>query len=355
MSKKGLYWICQVGGWLFFVLFNTLLAKLSNTFNVQVLQNLSILFVLGILISHQYRNLIVRLGWLKKNTLQVLPRVIIAALVFATILEFAQYLTEWLIGIADPQLYNANSIIYNIFLISFLFFFWSIIYFLFHYIENYKRAEIENLKWEASINEIELNKLKSQLNPHFMFNAMNSIRALVDEDPVKSKLAITQLSNILRNTLQMGKNKVISFEEEMKIVNDYLELESIRYEERLKTSVKLDTSSKNFFVPPLMIQTLVENGIKHGISKLTKGGMLEIKTEVKNEKLLISIRNSGQINEKKETESGFGIKNTLQRLHLLYGKEASLEIRNEDSETVLTQLVIPEGRSDQNEQKELNN
>lgn len=341
MSKKGLYWICQVGGWLFFVLFNSLLAKLGDSFNVQVAQNLSILLVLGITISHQYRNLIVRLGWLKKSTLQLLPRVIFAALAFATVLEFAQYLTEWIIGIADPQLYNLKSIIYNIFLISLLFFFWSIIYFLFHYIENYKRAEIENLKWEASINEIELNKLKSQLNPHFMFNAMNSIRALVDEDPVKSKQAITQLSNILRNTLQMGKNKVISFEEEMKIVSDYLELESIRYEERLKTNIILHPASRDFSVPPLMLQTLVENGIKHGISKLTKGGILEIRTEIKDEKLLISIRNSGHLNEKKEAESGFGIKNTIQRLHLLYGKDASLNIRNEGAEMVLTELLIP--------------
>ncbi|MCE3280163.1 MAG: histidine kinase [Bacteroidetes bacterium] len=199
------------------------------------------------------------------------------------------------------------------------------------------------MKWEASINEIELNKLKSQLNPHFMFNAMNSIRALVDENPGKSKDAITQLSNILRNTLQMGKNKVIAFEEELKIVNDYLALESIRYEERLKTNVDIHPDSKQFYVPPLMIQTLVENGIKHGVSKLTAGGTLEIKTDIREDKLYIFIRNSGQVDPQKETDSGFGIKNTLQRLQLLYGKSASMKISNEDNKTVLTELVIPKG------------
>jgi sensor histidine kinase YesM len=345
MSKKGLYWICQIGGWLFFVLFNSLLLKLGDSFNINAAQNLFILLVFGIILSHQYRNLIIRFGWLRKNTFQILPRVLIAPLLFATVLEFAQYLTEWLLGIADTELYNLSSIMYNILLVSFLFFLWSVIYFLFHYIENYKRAEIENLKWEASINEIELNKLKSQLNPHFMFNAMNSIRALVDEDPVKSKEAITQLSNILRNTLQMGKNKVIGFDEEMKVVNDYLELESIRYEERLKTKVNIHPASKEFFVPPLMIQTLVENGIKHGISKLTKGGILEIFTDLKNDKLYIYIRNSGQITDKKEEESGFGIKNTMQRLQLLYGKDASLKLSNENNDTVLTELVIPKQKN----------
>ncbi|HRD40120.1 MAG TPA: histidine kinase, partial [Bacteroidia bacterium] len=90
-----------------------------------------------------------------------------------------------------------------------------------HYLENYKKTEIQNLRWEAASKDIELNKLKSQLNPHFMFNSMNSIRALIDENPAKAKEAVTQLSNILRNTLLMNKNKEIVLEEELRIVKDY--------------------------------------------------------------------------------------------------------------------------------------
>ena len=341
MSKKTLYWICNICGWLFFVLLNSLLLNLDNAFSIKVAKSLAILFVFGVLISHLYRNLIIRSGWLKLSTLKIIPRMLSATILFAMLMEAVQFVFESILGIADPQRYITSSIVYNVLVLSLLFFFWSVIYFLVHYIENYKKAEIENLKWEASINEIELNKLKSQLNPHFMFNAMNSIRALVDENPVKSKEAITQLSNILRNTLQMGKNRVISFDEEMKIVNDYLGLESIRYEERLKTMVAVAEDSKHFYVPPLMIQTLVENGIKHGISKLTAGGIIEITAEVKDDKLIVKIRNSGQMDEKKESDSGFGIKNTLQRLQLLYGKDASLKIENENTGIVLTQLIIP--------------
>lgn len=341
MNKKGLYWICQIGGWLFFVLLNSLLAKLSNVFDNNVAKSMAVLFVAGILISHLYRNIIIRNGWLKLSTLRLIPRVIITTIGFAIIMQCILFIIEWLIGIADIDRYNTNSIVYNIFQIAILFFFWSLIYFLFHYIENYKKAEIANLKWEASINEIELNKLKSQLNPHFMFNAMNSIRALVDENPAKSKDAITQLSNILRTTLQMGKNKVIDFDEELKVVSDYLALESTRYEERLNTSLHIHPLSKHFQVPPLMIQTLVENGIKHGISKLTKGGILELVTIVENDNLIIRIRNSGQLKESTESDSGFGIKNTLQRLQLLYGKAASLKISNQDPSIVLTELIIP--------------
>lgn len=340
MSKRGLYWICQIGGWLFFILFNSLLVKLGDEFTVDVAKSLLLLFLLGILISHQYRNVIVRLNWLKKNTLQLIPRVVLAALLFGVALELLHFGLESLFGMKNGRDFDAKVLFYNWFQLSFLFFFWSVIYFLFHYIENYKKAEIENLKWAASINEIELNKLKSQLNPHFMFNAMNSIRALVDENPGKSKDAITQLSNILRNTLQMGKKKVIPFEEEMRVVKDYLALESIRYEERLKTTFNLDPRADQFSVPPLMVQTLVENGIKHGISKLTKGGELIISAAVKNELLHVVISNSGALAPEATSQSGFGIKNTLQRLSLLYGNAAEFN-QKEENGMVVTSLLLP--------------
>lgn len=341
MNKKTLYWFCQIGGWLFLVLAQSLYLKLSNALNFETATSQFLLLFFGIAFSHLYRNFIIKFGWLKFKIILLIPRVIIASIVLAVVADYAQYGVEFLIGIEGDKHLNTFTIVTNIVNLIPFFFSWSLIYFLFHFIENYKKAEIENLKWEASINEIELNKLKSQLNPHFMFNAMNSIRALVDENPNKSKDAITQLSNILRNTLQMGKNKVIPFEEEFKIVNDYLALEAIRYEERLKTSIRIHPESRNFNIPPLMIQTLVENGIKHGISKLINGGALEIDTLVENNRLIIKIKNSGQLKEIETSDSGFGIKNTKQRLQLLYGNSASLNISNVDSLSVLTELIIP--------------
>ncbi len=341
MSKKGFYWICQIGGWLSFVLFQSLFYKLNDAFTTSIATSQFMLFAFGVVLSHAYRNIIVKYNWLRINALYLIPRVLIAISMFATIHEYAQYGVEFLLDISGNKHRDNVLIFVNIIDLAFVYFFWSLIYFLFYFIQNYKKAEIENLKWEASVNEIELNKLKSQLNPHFIFNAMNSIRALVDENPVKSKEAITQLSNILRNTLQMGKNKVISFDEEMKVVSDYLALESIRYEERLKTIIKIDPLSRHFYVPPLMLQTLVENAIKHGISKLTYGGLVEIITRVDRDVLFITIRNNGQLKGNTEEDTGFGIKNTLQRLHLLYKDEAVLKISNESDTMVLTELQIP--------------
>jgi LytS/YehU family sensor histidine kinase len=217
---------------------------------------------------------------------------------------------------------------------------WALIYFIYHYFEKYNST----LKYEAAIYEFELNKLKSQLNPHFIFNALNSIRALVDEDPVKSKNAITQLSNILRNSLIMNRRKLIDFGDEIFTVKDYLELESIRLEERLEVEMEIDPAAEKYQIPPLMLQTLVENGIKHGVATLPEGGKISLKAWVDQSNLYIQIRNSGQynINGAEVNAAGHGLENTRQRLNLIFGQRASFSILNEDQTTVLTEIKIPQ-------------
>lgn len=240
--------------------------------------------------------------------------------------------------IVEVDLATVNVGIYS--LATFLMYFlWALFYYIYHYFERYNSA----LKYEALKNEIELNNLKSQLNPHFIFNALNSIRALVDENPSKSKDAITQLSSILRSSLVINRNKLTRFTDELHTVQDYLDLETIRFEERLRTKFSIDPRSKNFTVPPLMIQTLVENGIKHGISKLQKGGEISVQTKVKDDTLYIKIRNNGQVpHQKLNGSKGFGVENTKQRLKLLYGKKATFRMVNEDENTVLTEIAIPQ-------------
>lgn len=343
MNRKALYWICQLGGWAFFFLIQSfIILGLSLAFTVETAITLFFYSFFGLILSHAFRALIIKANWLRLNTIRLIPRVLAGIILLGAILHYLNEGLQFILSNGRVEVFQTDvRDLTNIVALSIWFFLWSLIYFLFHYVENYKKAEIENLKWQASINEIELNKLKSQLNPHFMFNAMNSIRALVDENPARAKDSITQLSNILRNTLQMGKNKVISFDQEFRIVKDYLELEATRFEERLKVRMDIDPLSDRFELPPLMMQTLVENGIKHGISKLPGGGEISIRTKVDEGKLHIFIRNSGQMNGNSETDSGFGIKNTMQRLKLLYGNRALLSIRNENSNTVLTELVIP--------------
>jgi LytS/YehU family sensor histidine kinase len=248
-----------------------------------------------------------------------------------------------LLGYSDwRDVFNFQQLLGLTSIYALIFFFWSVLYFTYHYFERYNKS----LKYEASMIEIELNNLRSQLNPHFIFNALNSIRALVDENPSKSKQAINQLSNILRKSLSPDKQGLTKFDDEMKIVKDYLGLETIRFEERLKTEFVIHPDSHQYLVPPLMIQTLVENGIKHGISKLKEGGIIQLKTTVEAENLRIQIRNSGHlVNGVRRSKGGLGIRNTIQRLKLIYGNRTSFRIANENNNFVLTEIIIPKTNS----------
>ena len=170
------------------------------------------------------------------------------------------------------------------------------------------------------------------------------MRALVDEEPTKAKIAITQLSNILRNSLITDKKKVVSFRNELNTVKDYLALESIRFEERLKVNYDIDPSSDGFEIPPMMMQTLVENAIKHGVSNLMEGGIIEVSSKVDKSILNLKIRNSGQIVngiKNPKTQSGVGLINTKERLKLIYSDKASFRIYNENDNFVVTEVTIP--------------
>ncbi len=239
-----------------------------------------------------------------------------------------------------------GGFIFSSFNLSIVVLVWGLIYFAVHYFENYKKAEIESLIWEAAVKDFELKTLKSQLNPHFMFNAMNSIRALIQEDPNSAQNAVTKLSNILRYSLRIERMETVSLEDEMFTVADYLALETIRFEERLKYKINLDPASRNVDIPPMMIQTLVENGIKHGISKMRDGGVITITSSVTDSKLKVEIKNSGQIDsDSVQKAKGFGISNTKHRLSLLYGEKAVFSIKNYSENEVITELVIPIGGS----------
>ena len=327
-NKQKIYWVCQVSGWLFYVIINLFFYGLSNSTSVKDFLIYFLLFLMGIFLTHFYRKAIQRFRILQYKILYQLIFIVASSVVLSVV--YFGFGSLFNITLFNPEVL-LNGVV--------PFVFWSLIYFGFHYLENYKKTEIQNLRWEAASKEIELNKLKSQLNPHFMFNSMNSIRALIDENPAKAKEAVTQLSNILRNTLMMNKSKEIALEEELKIVHDYLELEKIRYEERLNYKIDSDENALKLQVPPLVVQAQVENAIKHGISKIPGGGTVSVACKITEGTLMITVTNTGKINTEK-TETGFGLINTRQRLELLYGNRASVEIKEKENNEVAVIIKI---------------
>tara|TARA_B110000459_G_scaffold40471_1_gene43763 strand:+ start:908 stop:1951 length:1044 start_codon:yes stop_codon:yes gene_type:complete len=341
LKKTQLYWISQIVGWLLYAfvvgVFNVLT---GNKLSSELVYSLISILLIGISVAHTFRLVIVKLNWMRFNISRLIPRILLGTLLAGVIVYFLKSIIIERIIVQNDYEFNVSEAFPSVISWSLLYLIWSLLYFLFHFVTNYKKEEIKNLKWQAAKNEIELNKLKSQLNPHFIFNSMNSIRALVNEDPVLAKEAITQLSNVLRNSLLMGRKKLISLDDEMKLVNDYLGLEKTRFEERLTIKKDIDKESGKLLIPPLMIQTLVENGIKHGTSRLPEGGTVEIISSIKKGNLEVVIFNSGVYDETKKSETGFGLLNTKQRLKLMYGDKATFQIVNENN-TVKTTLLIP--------------
>lgn len=335
------YWWCQILGWGAYAFLYFIFGFFFNILDISmVVQYVLSVVVLGVLITHAFRAVIVKYKWIEKPFENIAIYFFFGILVCSTLYSFLLTCIAWVINPNHLE-YDFNDNWLRSFIQQTVFLaLWAVIYFLWHYVEESRNSQVRQLKLEATVRTLELKTIKSQLNPHFIFNALNSIRALVDENPRRARTAITELSNILRNSMQADKAETVSLENELSIVKDYLALENIRFEERLKVQYDIDPETLELPVPPLMLQTLVENAIKHGISREVKGGLILISSHVHNMQHELTIRNTGQIVEDLNG-NGFGLASTRQRLGLLFGKRAFFEIYNFDKATVEAKVQMP--------------
>jgi two-component system LytT family sensor kinase len=157
---------------------------------------------------------------------------------------------------------------------------------------------------------------------------------------LRARTAITELSNILRSSMQTEKQETVFFEKELDIVKDYLALEHIRFEDRLHVQYEIAENTLMQPIPPMMLQTLVENAIKHGISKQVSGGTVTIVSKMKERYHQLVIRNTGRL-DNSGNEDGFGLISTRNRLQLLFGGQANFNIREINGNMVEAELHIP--------------
>lgn len=206
-----------------------------------------------------------------------------------------------------------------------------------------KAAEVEALQLALVAQTSQFRALRSQLNPHFLFNCLNGLRELIDEDPARAKTVIDLLSALLRYTLRADRVDTVSLKEELSAVEDYLSLEKIRFEERLRTHFDIDPRSLDSKLPPMLLQTLAENGVKHGIARLPAGGEVQLATRMLDDELRIQVINTGILSAAPEGSLALGLENARQRLRLMYGDGASLTLAAIDGWRVCAELVIPLG------------
>ena len=297
----------------------------------------------GIFVTHIFREVIRRAGWLKLTVEKALPKFLVGVLLtclagalirilmvdFLDFLSLARGKASFLSRVMGLTLENGLTIIP-----------WTLIYYFYHYIENSRKQQLDTLKLEALVKELELKTIKAHINPHFIFNALNSIRALIDENPVRARAAVTELSNILRSSMQAEKLETVTFEKELNIVKDYLALEYIRFEDRLQVEYDIDEDTLDQPIPPMMLQTLVENAIKHGISRQVDGGKVKIVSDFKDNFHELVIFNTGRLNGSRNAD-GFGLASTKNRLQLLFGQKANFDIREVNGNTVEARVLIP--------------
>lgn len=217
---------------------------------------------------------------------------------------------------------------------------WLALYLSSTYFLSFQRIIIEREQLNTALKDAELRVLKSHLNPHFLFNALNSVRALVTEDPIRARDSITLLARLLRTTLNTSSNETHPLITEMDTVASYLNLELLRFEDRLKIHIELDPALGSIEVPPFSVQTLVENALKHGIARSEKGGEVSVKFSIDREFLLVSVSNTGTIRSQLDETSGTGLANLRERLRLLFGQRASLTLEEAEGH-VLCEMRLP--------------
>jgi sensor histidine kinase YesM len=339
MNTSRYYYKAQFFGWSLYILISAAVLIMTGTeLSVDVIGGIYLVFALGLVVSHIYRYVIIKMGWLEKDIFSLIPRVAAASILLAMAFH-GVYLGIGNLAFGWQLSYRFTD--GNLITWGMLFFIWSLIYFTYIFFQRFRKEEIKNLQLEAARNEYELRRLRDQMNPHFIFNAMNTIRALIDEDPLKAKNAVTQLSNVLRSSLQAGKQELIPLDKEFQIVHDYLEIEKARYEERLKVQWSITEDTLRAKIPPLLLQTIVENAIKHGIAQLPDGGIIEIHSHLLKDAVEVMVLNSGQYDPNGGSESSLGLENTRNRLQLSFGKAGWMTIGNYGENRVKTIVHLP--------------
>lgn len=337
------YWLFQVCGWGVFALVNIFFAVTFSKITSPFLERLTAFLFIGILGTHLMRLFIHMIDLLLKPLNKQILGFVSITFIMSFLLAFIEIGVYRALNIeAEKSDISLFQIVFSNAFNSFIYLFiWNAIYFMYHYISKSRKQQLDTLQLEALVKELELKTIKAHINPHFIFNSLNSIRALVDENPARAREAVTELSNILRSSMQTDKTESVTFERELDIVKDYLALENMRFEDRLKIEYKIDEDTLDQPVPPMMLQTLVENAIKHGISKQISGGIVRIISDYKDKYHELAVQNTGQLNGLMNKGEGFGLSSTANRLNLLYGDKAKFEIKQLTPSLVEAKLLLP--------------
>jgi two-component system, LytTR family, sensor kinase len=209
----------------------------------------------------------------------------------------------------------------------------------YRYFEKVRQQDMERNEFQRALAASELQALKMQLQPHFLFNTLHGISTLIDTDQSSAKEMVVKLSTLLRRTLERSGSDLISLSEELTFAREYLDLEKMRLGARLAVDWSVDPHTVETLVPQLILQPLIENAVRHGVACSRDGGWLEISARKSGESLELCVRNS--IGGKRNSGIGVGLKNTEARLRNLYSDEASFSFVESGDQLAVATIVLP--------------
>lgn len=342
VNKRATYWLCQALGWM-----GVVLIEVSNytffilqRFEPSILYQMLVTAVLGLLLTHGYRYFLKRTRYFEKPHRFIWVFAFISTAILSSIEACFNYIPAIFSSFRD-FIASFRWIDFIGYTYNYMRYFgvWVIIYFLYKILQQNHAINQEKLVAENTARTAELELLKTQLNPHFLFNALNSIKALVSIDPEQSRDAIVKLSELLRFTLQYNKEQEIPLLEEVAEVKKYLELEELRFGERLKVQYQISDEARNSQLPPAVLLTLAENAVKHGISQSVRAGEIHLDASVEDGFLNVIMSNTGMYAPGKGV--GIGLLHIRRRLEEIYGDKAVLSLENKNNR-VIAALKIPQ-------------
>ncbi|HEY2464156.1 MAG TPA: histidine kinase [Steroidobacteraceae bacterium] len=348
------YWIFQLTGW--GLLTVSRFVGGVAIFNLPWLRfALEMLFVYGVAfaLSHWLRDFVRRHHWSVLPFRKLSLRIIAAAFILGTPLGIVSQFTD-LSLLQNPaplldkyapalsfQLALPVSIAAEIVNWACVYILWLALYFTAISVREHRSAQLRQSELARALQLAELRLLKSQLNPHFLFNALNTVRSLIADNPARAQSAVTRLANTLRYSLSSRQDELVTLSQELDIVADYLELESMRFEDRLRIEKQVPDDAAEVRIPVMLLQTLVENAIKHGIAELPAGGLLRISAQLQDELLTVEVENPRPPAPLRPAHEGVGLRNAHDRLRLLFGARASLELDLSKPAVATARLRIP--------------
>ncbi len=324
------YWLCQIGAWSLYALGNFFLISSYTSLPARGVLGVLSYGPLGIAVTHALRAYIHRSRLASHSPRQIVIACLYLVPGFALLLTFAIMLA-FLLWTGSAGNFQGVSVLQiaigTYFNMNFLIAIWLSIYFAVH-------AYQQNI----TSREAQLRALESQINPHFLFNSLNSLRALIAENPSSAQDAVTRLSQLLRYSLAQSRRPNVPLSEELDAVRDYLALEQLRLEDRLCVQWRIDPATEPLRLPPMSLQILVENAIKHGIGNLAQGGELLIESRLEPHGWLLRVVNpvASPVSSTAAPSTGTGLENVRARLRLLAGDRAGLSVAVDAAQAIAT-------------------